>query len=116
MSHEQILNACACAVFAEFLLLAKYLRRRMDHRISLILPDKRWNSYCEVRLSRKPSTYTERIANLFFTTSDAFDCSKCYVINFRIGAPQRATRDRDLKLARQIIEVRIRRKFMSDLD
>ena len=110
--HEQILDARAGAVFTQLRLLAEDPNHRGDDLEGLILRNKRRNAHRHVRLGRKSAANTQRITDLFPT----FDRGQRHVINLGVRAPQRAARNRNLELARQVVKLRIRCQGLRDFN
>ena len=113
--HKQVLDARMGAALPQRLLLAEDLAYRLHRRIGLVLRHKRIQADGEMRLGRKPSTHTQAIANLFLAVLDALQRGQANVIDLRITAPNGASRHGDLELARQVVELRVRRQLVCDL-
>ena len=110
VAHEEVLDAGAGAVLAQLGLLLEDAQHGFHYRIGLVLRDEGGDAHSDVRLGRKASTDAQRVTDLFQSIDLAPDCGKRNAVDLRIRAPQRAAGDRHLELARQVVELRIRRQ------
>ena len=78
----------------------------------LMRKHERVQPHSKMRLVRKPSAHPQRVAHFAVVLRRR----QANVVDLRIAAPRRATGRRDLELARQIVELRIRGQHLGDLN
>src|ERR1035438_8006430 len=96
-----MLHSGAVAALAQTLLIAEQFRNGAHDANCLIGQDECIEAHCKLRIGRKGSAHTERVANLAIMLNG----SEADVIDLRMSAPRRAACDRDFEFAWQVIEV-----------
>src|SRR5579864_1351299 len=109
---EEVLHARALAVIAEHVLVAKDFRDGADDRQDLIRLHERVEADGEMGIGGESAAHTQREADFALTPADTLDCGQADVVNLRIRAPDRAARNRNLELARKIVELGVSREHV----
>src|SRR6266478_7971229 len=105
MLQEKKFQAGALAVLAEYLRFTKELRHVAYNGDSLFPPHKGIQANAEVWIGGKTASHAQRESDLIPVQPLSRDRSKSDVIDLGIRAPRTATGDRNLELARQIVEL-----------
>ena len=110
MPQEEKLQPRPLAVFAQLIGVAKQLGDSLDHRQNLIPAHERIQRRTQVRLGGKSAAHAQAKTNLRLSLNHALGRSQADIVDLRVGAPDAASRDRDLELARQVVELGIARQ------
>src|SRR5208282_4946906 len=103
--QEEKLQAGALSVFAQHVGDTEQFGNALDHGQNLIPANKSIQAGAEIRFSGKSAGNAQREANFRLAASRASDRRQTDVVDFGIGAPGVASGDRDLELARQVVEL-----------
>ncbi len=110
MPQEEKFQSRALAVFPQLVGVAEQLGDSPDHRQNLVPAHKGIQRRAQVGLGGKSPTHSQPKANFRLATNHTFGCSQPNIVDLRVGAPHAASRDGDLELARQVIELGIPRQ------
>src|SRR4029077_1491305 len=103
------------AVFAEHLRFTKELRDPAYNGDSLLPSHKGVQANAEVRIGGKTASHAQRESDLIPVRALSRDRGESDIIDLRIRAPRTAAGDRNLELARQIVELGIASYLPVDL-
>src|SRR5579871_4043696 len=103
-------------MFAEYVGITEDLCYSLDDGHNLIPPNESIQASAEIRLSRKSSGNTKRKSDFGRAVHFSSDCCQANVVDLRIRAPGVASCDRDLELARQIVEIGVPSKELRDFE
>lgn len=104
MIEEEKLEPRLLAVLAEHVAVAEDLGDALDHREHLLRTHERVEAGGEVRLGREPAAHPQRVAHVAGVA--VADRGEPHIVDLGIAAPEPAAGDRDLVLARQVVELR----------
>ena len=107
VAQEKKLQARAFTVFAQNIGVAEQFRNPFDHGQNLIPAHEGVQARAEIRFGRESSGNAQREADFRLSADRARNRGQANVIDFRVGAPYGASGDRDLELARQVVELGI---------
>ena len=110
MPQEEKLQPRPLAMFAQLVGIAKQFGDSLDHRQNLIPAHKGIQRCAEVGIGRKSAAHAQSEANLRLSMNHALDRGQADIVDLRIGAPDAASRDGNLELARQVVELGIPRQ------
>jgi hypothetical protein len=116
VAHEEVLDAGAGAVLAEFGLLLEDAQDGFDDGVGLVLRDEGGDAHADVRLGGEAAADAQGVADLFEAIDLAADGGEGDVVDLGVRAPQRAAGDGDFELARQVVELGIGGEAAGDLD
>src|SRR5216683_665658 len=113
--QEKKLQPRTLAVLAEHFRFTKELRHAAYHGDSLLPPHESVQANAKLRIGGKTASHAQRKSDLIEVQSLSRDSSKSDIIDLGIRAPRMATGDRNLELARQIVELGIAAKLAIQL-
>ena len=101
--EEEVLHACALAIFAQALLIAKDLRNCANHADGLMRQDEGVQANCKMRFGGESASDAQRVADF----AVEFHRRQADIVDLRISAPRGAAGNGDLEFARKIVELRV---------
>src|SRR5580693_883150 len=107
VSQEKKFQPGPLAVLAQLVRVTEQLGNSPDHRQNLVPAHERIQRRTQVGLGRKPPAHAQGETNLRLSFNDTLSRSEANIVNLRIGAPDAASRDGNLELARQVVELGI---------
>ena len=110
MPQEKKLQPRSLAMFAQWFGITKQFRDSLDYRQNLIPANESVQRSAEIRLGGKSAAHSQCETCFRFAVNYAPDRCQSYVVDLRVGAPDAASGDRDLELARQVVELGISRQ------
>jgi hypothetical protein len=110
MPQEEKLQACPLAVFAQLIGVAKQLGDSPDHRQNLVPAHESIQRRAQVGFGGKSAAHAQCKANLRLSMNHTLGRGEADIVDLRIRAPDAASGDGDLELARQIVELGVPRQ------
>ena len=110
VAQEQKFQARALPMLTQYIGVAKQLRDPFDHWKNLIPAHESIQPRRQIRFSREPPGHAQRKSDFIFSVRAASLRGQTHIINFGIRAPDAASSDRHLELARQVVEFGIPRQ------
>src|SRR5439155_13188283 len=105
--HKEVLQAGALAVLSEAVRLAEDLGYALDHGHHLVPAHEGVQAHRKMRFRREPAAHAQGESNLGMPVKRPRESGQSNVVDLRIRAPDAAAGDRDLELARQVVEVTV---------
>ncbi len=107
LTEKQILHARPVPMFPQALLIAEEFGDFQRDAGNLVLPDEGVQTHCQEWFLGETAADPHGKSHLIPIAALAHRRRKTYVVDFRVGAPDRAADNGNLELPRQVVKLRV---------